>query len=146
MRAPYQILTLPYRKKDSGYEFCIFNRSDSEVWQGIAGGGEDDETPLDAAVRETYEECGINKRESFVKLDSMCTIPVKYVTGEYTWGKDVFVIKEYAFRVNVEDEEIILSDEHISYNWVDFKEAIKLLHWDSNKNALWELKERLNRK
>ena len=30
--------------------------------------------------------------------------------------------------------------------WLTYEEAIKKLTWDSNKNALWELNERLKRK
>jgi hypothetical protein len=29
------------------------------------------------------------------------------------------------------------------FKWASYDEAVNLLKWDSNKNALWELKERL---
>lgn len=41
------------------------------------------------------------------------------------------------------NEEIRLSDEHSEFKWVAYDEAIKLLNFDSNKTALWELKMRL---
>ena len=45
MRAPFQILAIPFRKTSSReMEFCVFHRSDLDQWQFIAGGGEDDET------------------------------------------------------------------------------------------------------
>jgi dATP pyrophosphohydrolase len=49
-RAPFQILVFPYCKDDSGkIQYAIFSRADYFCWQGIAGGGEDKETPLEAA-------------------------------------------------------------------------------------------------
>ena len=37
--------------------------------QGIAGGGENDETPLQAAVRESWEEGGLFPETPFLQLD-----------------------------------------------------------------------------
>ena len=55
----------------------------------------------------------------------------------------IYIVKEYSFGVCADDTEIIISDEHKIFKWVDYSEATKLLKWDSNKNALWELNERL---
>jgi hypothetical protein len=38
-----------------------------------------------------------------------------------------------------------LSDEHTEYRRVVYEDATALLRWDSNKIALWELNERLQR-
>jgi broad specificity phosphatase PhoE len=40
---------------------------------------------------------------------------------------------------------ITLSREHTDYRWVAYAEAARLLRWDSNRTALWELNERLTR-
>ena len=42
-------------------EYAIFQRSDGDYWQAIAGGGEEGETPEEAAKREIQEEAGIPK-------------------------------------------------------------------------------------
>ena len=52
-------------------------------------------------------------------------------------------MKEYSFGVCADNIKIKISDEHKSFKWVDYSVAMKLLKWDSNKNALWELNERL---
>ena len=52
MRAPFQILVIPFRRTAAGLEFAVLRRSDADYWQFVAGGGEDDETPLQAARRE----------------------------------------------------------------------------------------------
>lgn len=53
MRAPYNVLVLPYFLGKERPLFCILKRSDLNIWQFIAGGGEDDEPPLTAARRES---------------------------------------------------------------------------------------------
>ena len=141
MRAPFQILVLPYKKKTKGYEFCIFRREDMGVWQGIAGGGEDDEKPIVAAKRESLEEAGIADGK-LTQLDSINSIPVEAISG-FIWGDDVIVIPEYSFGIESKDGKIVIAREHTEYKWVTFKEAHDKLEWDSNKTALWELNHRL---
>jgi dATP pyrophosphohydrolase len=99
MRAAYQVLVIPYFKSDEAYKFAIFNRSDMECWQWIAGGGEDfDVSRLDSAKRESFEEAGISKDSDYIQLDTKTSIPVS-VFGEFLWGNDVFVINEHCFGV-----------------------------------------------
>ncbi len=74
MRAPFQILAIPYKIIDNLPVYCVFYRADFDQWQFISGGGEDDETPLQAAIREIYEEGGINV-DNILELKSMCYIP-----------------------------------------------------------------------
>lgn len=144
-RAPFQVLVLPYHVSPSGsIEYAVFRRRDDGVWQGIAGGGEGDETPLAAAQRESFEEAGIASASLFIKLDSVATVPVERVAG-FAWGDDVLVIPEYAFGVEVSGRNIRLSREHTEFRWVDCGAALGLLKWDSNRAALWELDLRLRR-
>ena len=143
-RAPFQVLVFPYRRTDLGQlEYAIFRRSGSEVWQGIAGGGEGGETSLDAAKREAWEEAGLPADARYVPLDSMTTIPVLSVVGSFLWGSEVYVIPEYSFGVRADKCELVLSREHTEYRWVRYEEAERLLKWDSNRTALWELNQRL---
>lgn len=59
MRAPFQILAIPYKIINSSPLYCVFHRADFDQWQFIAGGGEDDESPVQAAKREISEEGGV---------------------------------------------------------------------------------------
>ena len=54
----------------------------------------------------------------------------------------MLVVPEYAFSVEVKWEST-LSSEHSNYCWCNAIEAQKLLKYDSNRIALWELCERL---
>ena len=146
-RAPFQVLVLPYRiTPDNAVFYALFKREPSTggYWQGIAGGGENGESPLEAAKRETYEEAGIDPSNEYMKLDSYAMVPVANVCG-FRWGDDVLVISEYCFGVKIEDEQLQLSYEHTEYKWLSYDSAMEILHWDSNKCALWELNFRVRR-
>lgn len=146
MRKPIQILVIPYRKNATlnCIEYCLFLREDLNVWQGIAGGVEDDETVEQSARREMFEESNIPYNSNLIELSSFVSIPSVNISGT-KWGKKIYIVKEYSFGVCADDTEIIISDEHKNFKWVNYNEAIKLLKWDSNKNALWELNERLSK-
>ena len=143
-RAPFQVLVMPYRRlEDGGFEYAVFRRSDMEdVWQGIAGGGEEGETPAEAAAREAREEAGIPRDAEYVALDSMTMLPVVNVLG-FLWGPEVLVIPEYAFGVDATGQRLRLSWEHTDIRWTDYGSAHRLVEWDSNRTALWELHMRL---
>ena len=68
MRAPFQVLIIPYRRTEDGLRFCVFHRADRDIWQFVSGGGEDDETPPEAALRELFEETGISVRREDVRF------------------------------------------------------------------------------
>lgn len=143
-RAPLQILVLPFRRNKNGnFEFAVFKRSDEVFWQGIAGGGEDNETPVEAAKRETFEETRIPVDSKFYPLQFKGNVPVNAFAYRKFWPKDLYVIPEYYFAVECDGIEIVISHEHTEYKWALYDEAVSLLKWDSNKNALWELNERL---
>lgn len=143
-RAPFNVLVFPYRKVgDDEFEYALLRRSDAGFWQGISGGGEGDETPLEAAKRETYEETGISPNSAFLQLDTVETVPVTEFRESYLWGEDVYVIPQYCFGVLVEESELVLSREHTEYRWLAYEEARSILEYDGNKTALWELDTRV---
>ena len=59
MRAPFQILAIPFRKNPE-LQFCVFYRSDPDNCQFIARSGENDETAVDTAIQEIREETSVN--------------------------------------------------------------------------------------
>ena len=143
MRAPFQILALPYKKENGTLLFCVLQRSDCDQWQFVAGGGEDNETPVEAAKREIFEECGLHA-EGVMPLTSMCYVPTDIFPKRhlYNWASDLYVIPEYAFAFECKSE-IMLSREHIDFVWLPYEKAFEKLKWDSNKTALYELNCRL---
>jgi dihydroneopterin triphosphate diphosphatase len=146
MRAPYQVLIIPFRRASTGLAFAVLKRSDTGTWQFASGGGEDDETLIQAAQRETWEEIGIKVDGKLLALDSMTSIPKDCFHFEQPWASELYVVPEYSFAVDVGSAEIVLSKEHTELRWVSYDEARTLLKWDSNRTALWEVTERLNKR
>lgn len=139
MREPYQILSIPYRVVDGKPLFCILRRADSSYWQFIAGGGENGETPTQAAKRETIEEIGVDPI-NIKQLTCIAYVPAEVIdeSRRQHWDKNTVVIPEYSFAFECESE-LTLSNEHTEYKELTYNEARKLLKWDSNKVAMYEI-------
>lgn len=145
-RAKYQVLVIPYIRQSGKLLYCILKRSDmDDVWQFIAGGGEEEDgSVLISAMRETREETGISAKDKIFQLQTVCSISTEHFRqARLVWGEDCLVIPEYSFAVEVSDMEIRLSNEHAEYRWVDYQTAKRMLKYDSNKTALWELDNKL---
>ncbi len=146
-RAPINTIVIPFRKGDDGnFEFAVFHRADDSMWHFVSGGAEDDETAFDAARREAREEAAIPSNYEWIILDSRASIPRTAYSPTSHWPDDLLVVPEFSFAVDVANHQIVLSAEHDQFKWLNFEEASKLLNWDSNRVALWELNERLTRK
>ena len=144
-RDKYQVLVLPYKKQGDQILYCIFQRSDMDAWQFIAGGGEDeDASPLISAKREAYEEANISCDEKYNALETICSISTECFKKVRTvWGETCLVIPEYCFAVELTDGTIKISHEHMGFEWVDYATAVQRLKYDSNKVALWELENKI---
>src|SRR5262249_55905464 len=118
-------------------------RADNGVWQGIAGGGEDHETPHDAAVREMQEEAGITTA-GLLPLDAVGSVRVENFRERQAWDPPLRQMPEDAFGGGVDGWEISLAHEHLEVAWLTFEEALARLVWESNRIALRELNGRLS--
>lgn len=148
-RLAYQVLVLPYfiSPAASGQSvlYALFRRRDTSVWQFIAGGGETgDACTLDSAKREAWEEARIPFSSKYTQLQTTCSIAAEcFKNAAALWGESCFVIPEYSFAVMVQKQDLALSDEHTEYMWVDYETASRMLRYDSNRVALYELNSRL---
>lgn len=141
MRSKYQVLVIPVMFTHE-LIVAIFQRRDDLNWQFIAGGGENNEEPLGAAKRESWEEAGIDPENKFIKLDTVSSVR-KDIFRDHKNEKGFWVIPEYCFAVKVETQLLNISSEHTSVEWVNYDEAILHLKYEGNKTALWELRERV---
>ncbi|WP_200761604.1 NUDIX hydrolase [Poriferisphaera corsica] len=148
-RAPFQILVIPFiHLPDSNPRYALFRRVDNQLWQFIAGGGENNESPQQAASREAFEEAAIPATSPLIPLQSQHQIPTSAFPNN-PWPPTLSHIPEHTFAIDLTPSppslphpnpaNIQLSAEHTHYRWHDYQTALNHLHWQSNRTALTEL-------
>ncbi len=80
-------------------------------------------------------------------MQAISSVPITVIASASRthWPNDLFVIPNVAFAVDCTGIELTISSEHDEVRWTSYREAERLLRWDGNKVALWELNERLIR-
>ena len=119
-----------YRRIDDGILFLLMKRNLNKIyehlWQGVAGKIEEGETSSEAAIRELKEETGLSPVNMFV---------ADHVSKFYEVHGDRINLVP-VFGIEVDSEIINLSEEHISYKWVDINEALNTLVWNGQKKGI----------
>ncbi len=119
-----------YRRIDDGIVFLLMKRNLNKIyehlWQGVAGKIEEGETSSEAAIRELKEETGLSPVNMFV---------ADHVSKFYEVHGDRINLVP-VFGIEVDSEIINLSEEHISYKWVDINEALNTLVWNGQKKGI----------
>ncbi len=88
---------------------------------------------MEALSREIEEETGIKNL-------------LRVIEGLYYFEfSDPSLNKEYVYGVEVSPEEEVVLDgkEHNEYRWCSVQDAMRLLHWKENKEALKKLNRTL---
>ena len=142
MRLPIQIQAILFRKINRETQYLLLKRISSigGFWQPVTGGIEEGETKIQALKREVLEETGIKNVARIIKDVHYCEF-WDYFKREARQR----LIKEHVFGVEINsNEKITISREHTEYKWCSFKEALKLLKWKENKEALKKLNDILS--
>lgn len=135
MRLPIEVEAIIFRRNDKGIECLLLKRLPQKngFWQPVTGGVEEGETLEEALRREIMEETGVRNI-------------VAVIEGLYYFEfSDPNLNQEYVYGVEVSpSEEIMLNgEEHSEYKWCGFQEALQLLSWKENKEALRKLNRTL---
>ena len=106
MRAPYQTLTILYKKQDNKTLYGIFYRTTHPAWQFVSGGGEDNETPIETAIREINEETGLQIiNPEFFTIYSGEDEHLIYPNGdEVFYVNVVYIVREYTGDLTKDEE------------------------------------------
>ena len=97
------------------------------------------ETPHETALRETNEETGINDVEF---LDGFEQEIEYYFRAD---NQDIHK-KVIFFLGKTKTLNIILSDEHLDYMWLDFRDALMKITYNNAKNLLKKSSEFLDKR
>ncbi|HIA23893.1 MAG TPA: NUDIX domain-containing protein [Candidatus Marinimicrobia bacterium] len=124
-----------YRKAEDGLLFLILKRAETKMyehlWQGVAGKIEAGETAPLAAIRELDEETGLKPRHMFI---------ADHISRFYEAHDDRINLVP-VFGIEVDSDDVTLSEEHCDYKWVTLDEALEHLVWRGQKKGIQVINE-----
>ncbi len=140
-KKPISSLVLIYTEN---FKVLLMERSDKRgFWQSVTGSLEENETPRDAAIREVFEETGIDSTQYHLEDWQLSHIYEIYAHWRYRYAPDITHNTEHIFALKVPASiPIQLSaDEHVQYLWIDWRDAMdKVFSW-TNVEAIKKLAE-----
>ena len=127
-----------FNKTKKGMKYLLLKRAKKKIygglWQCVTGKIEADESAWKTAVRELKEETGLTPLNMFV---------ADHVSKFYEADKDRMNLIP-VFGIEVESDEVKLSDEHSTFMWADFDSAFKKLVWRGQKDGLFSVDNMLS--
>lgn len=113
-------------------------------WQSVTGSVEGDETPLEAAMREVQEETGIDTAQYHLQDWHASNVYEIYPHWRHRYAPNVVENREHLFGLALPSTLIIqlAPNEHVRYEWVDWREAAKRVFSWTNVDALKKLGEK----
>jgi 8-oxo-dGTP pyrophosphatase MutT (NUDIX family) len=131
MRLPIQVEAIIFRRNGDKTEYLLLKRLPERngFWQPVTGGVEEGETRDEALRREVMEETGVRNIVAVVE------------DLYYFEFSDPSLNQEYVCGVEVSPTEKVVLDgrEHSEFRWCCIEEALQLLNWKENKEALKKL-------
>jgi diaminopimelate epimerase len=144
LRVPRQVLVYLYRRAETGIEVLLLRRTErwGGFWQGVTGAPEWDESDEAGAVREVFEETGLDVSESLRAIGARHELGIAEFEDPAEWtrlyGRGVATVPEEVYAGEVPDgsSPVLAPLEHDAYRWCEVGEALALLRYDANRDAL----------
>jgi dihydroneopterin triphosphate diphosphatase len=146
-KTPISALVLIYTQnmQTQGLQILIMERADKAgFWQSVTGSVEGDETPLQAAIREVFEETGLDANQYNLQDWQASNIYEIYPHWRHRYAPSVVENTEHLFGLELPSKLPIklAPDEHVRYEWVDWREAATRVFSWTNVDALKRLGEK----
>ncbi len=120
-------------RKNQNLEFLVVHSKNYNFWGFPRGMNEKGERIIDTALRELKEETGLSEEDIEIIEDFLGSEEYKY----YWDGEEIYKTV-YLFLAKLRNNRKIIVDneEQDDYRWVNYKEAMKILKYDTDKNLL----------
>lgn len=141
-KTPISALVLIYT---TDLQVLIMERTDKAgFWQSVTGSVEGIETPYQAAIREVFEETGLNALDYNFQDWHASNVYEIYPHWRHRYAHGVTENIEHLFGLQLPTPIPIklAPDEHVRYEWVDWRDAAKRVFSWTNVDALKRLGEK----
>lgn len=136
LKRPESVLVVMYNEHN---KVLVLQRDDDPTfWQSVTGSLEDDEVPIQTALREVLEETGVDILAN-KQILADCRLINQYVIRKdwrHRYAPGISTNFEYVFCVQIPADSSIVLTEHLQYLWLDKAEAINKVWSVSNKLAI----------
>ena len=126
-----------FRKEETKKLFLLLHYP-SGHWDFVKGKMEKGESIQETALRETKEETGITDVTFLDNFEEWIEYNFQY-KGELVHKKVVFFLGE------TKTKEIKISEEHLSYTWKEYNDAMEKTTFDNAKTILTKAQELLSK-
>ena len=137
-KQPRSVQVVVFAESERGREYLLLRRVHSHggFWQPVTGSLEGDETHIEAAAREVYEETGY--RPPAGDLIDLGIVNVFEIAPQWRvkYAPGVTHNEEVCFALCVAKQDVVIDPlEHDAFAWVDYEAAVGMLYWESNRRA-----------
>lgn len=126
-------------------QVLIMERADKAgFWQSVTGSLEHHETPREAAIREVHEETGLHALSFDLQDWHASNVYEIYPHWRHRYAPGVVENTEHLFGLELPKPLPIqlAPNEHVRYEWVDWREAAQRVFSWTNIDALKRLGEK----
>jgi 8-oxo-dGTP pyrophosphatase MutT (NUDIX family) len=102
-----------------------------DYWDFPRGNIREDETPKEAAIRETEEETGLS-------VDQLSVVEGFEEHAKWFYRLERQTVRKQVtyFLAETENENVKVSEEHIGAKWLNYKDALNQLQYKNSKKLL----------
>ena len=134
MRVRREVQAVIFDEVDSGKHVLILKKKDFSAkryrWRLLKGGVNEGETEIEALQREIFEEAGLKNLKILDRVNSY----------QFVFRNVRHIVSSYLVKANYKEPIKLQESEVDDYLWTDREKALRMLHWNNERDALKQLK------